>query len=155
MTKKNVEHGRIIGKGHSVEYFEHMQHWVSFVRNKYSLGMLTEDKHGRKLFCNFDQKTLEVSDGRIETKTTTKILCSRIKEYISESSEDLTEEHIDYFVSQFKSHSWKRSITTHAAEMGATDTELTKQFYWTNNRTMQEYMDTSEFKNSLNHKLKL
>ena len=115
MTKKKVEHGRIIGEGHSVEYFEHMQHWVSFVRNKYSSGMLTEDKHGRKLFCNFDQKTLEVSDGRIETRTITKILRSRIKEYISESSEDLTEEQIDSFVSQFKSHSLKRSITTHAA----------------------------------------
>ena len=96
-----------------------------------------------------------MSDGRIETRTITKILCSRIKEYISESSEDLTEEQIDSFVSQFKSHSLKRSITTHAAEMGATDTELTKQFCWTNDRTMREYVDTSEFKNSLNHKLKL
>ena len=113
-----------------------MQHWVSFVRNKYSSGMLTEDKHGRKLFCNFDQKTLEVSDGRIETRTITKILRSRIKEYISESSEDLTEEQIDSFVSQFKSHSLK----THAAEMGTMDTKLSKQFHWTNDRTMQEYI---------------
>ena len=66
MTKKKVEHGRIIGEGHSVETFEHMQHWVSFVRNKYSLGMLTEDKHGQKLFCNFDQKTLEVMMGTLK-----------------------------------------------------------------------------------------
>ena len=126
--------------------FEHLQHWVSFVRNKYSSGMLTEDKHGRKLFCNFDQKTLEVSDGRIETRTITKILRSRIKGYIGESSEDLTEEQIDSFVSQFKSHSLKRSIriTTHAAEMGATDTELTKQFRWTNDRTMREYIRVQE-----------
>jgi len=66
MTKKKVEHGRIIGKGLSVEYSEHLQHWVSFVRNKYSSGMLTEDKHGRKLFCNFDQKTLEVMMGTLK-----------------------------------------------------------------------------------------
>ena len=88
MTKKKVEHGRIIGEGHSVEYFEHMQHWVSFVRNKYCSGMLTEDKQGRKL-------------------------------YISESSEDLTEEQIDSFVS----YSLKTSIATNAAEMGTLKVE--------------------------------
>ena len=50
-----------------------------------------------------------------------------------------------------KSHSLKRSITTHAAEMGAMDTEITEQFRRTNDRTMRGYVDTSE----LNHKLKL
>ena len=132
-----------------------MQQLVGYVRKLYASGHLTADKHGQKLFITFNQASLVPNNTRIDTKTITRILRFRIKEYVSSEAVELTEEQIEAYCVQFTSHSLKRSITTYAQQIGATDAEVTKQFRWTNDRTMREYVDTSSFKDSLTNKLRL
>ena len=82
LTKKKVE----------LEYFEYMQLWIRFKKGKYASGELSADKFGRKLFVSFDQATKEIIDRRIQTKTITKILQSRIKEFACDSMVELSED---------------------------------------------------------------
>ena len=77
--------------GHSVEYFEYIQLWIQFIKGKYASGELSADRFGQKLFVDFDQATKEIIECCIQTKTITKILQLRIKEFVRDSMVELSE----------------------------------------------------------------
>lgn len=155
MTHKKVERGTVVGEGQTVDIYALMKEYVTVMQELYQDGTMTADRFGPKLFVTFDLKLQKMNDNRISTGIITKILRNRLREFYNSQGRDVTPEEIDAAISEYSSHSLKRGVATYAADLGATDTDVTKSFRWNKVETMRRYVDPTVMKTSLTKKIKI
>ena len=151
-TRANIVH--IQNTGHSFNLVEVIKQYFQQIDALYELHKLTVDDKGKKLFVNIAPVSSTIKDNRISTQVITKILRSRLREYLL-TKDNLTEAEIENIISNYSSHSLKRGAATHAAKMGATDQEIQKRCRWTNSSTMKRYIDESQINDNISNLMKL